>query len=1321
MNLHSFLQQLFAEGYNVGDRVVGRCLEVTSPDVEKPKNLDWHATLTEDNLNLTEYRWTSKGISPHGKNHPDGLSWLKEKNDSHFGIYYNINGGRTNATVKRFYTIAWEDDKTSLDAQRARAEAFPLKPTTGNKTRRSFHVKYRVRDEDCAKELWGAVQEEMSLAMASDPTIKDLPRLMRCAGFDHIKWVDGAYELTPCVLEICEPERIYTLAEVKEAMAAFAPQPFSQLRYRAYNFAIGKLNQRKRGIQYPLIDPEAFRTCPESELGEKFCRLKLYARLCELEHLGKGDGTDPATAWTQPLKKVRNRYKKEVDVKTVDASVEQVEALDDPDEHLVLRWARRYGEGWSRAGSGGRYHWDTCRCPVHGSSSNSYDNLHVNRADPNYNVGALSCKSGCDAQDIIKALRQRAKDAGDETWNWNLKDRANAKPENNIVPGRTPEESRSIVAVQAQLRAFTQPVDLEFNQQYLPDNLDQKLPKSGVVLFKSAKGSGKSTVKKKVIAQGLSENRPVISLGARIALGKEQAATWGIHYIDNLPKKFTIENAPSLGLCFDSLLKLLSKDLTNAIVIIDEAEQGLTHLINSGTCRDRRPRLLAAFEVIIQKVLESGGLVILSDADLSDVSVNYIKSLSPKNTPTFTVVNNHKGKQWEVNFFTGNRSALQRRFVSSINAGHRIVIATDSQAEAEKAHKLIEKECPGKKVIRVDGKTSYLEVIQRFMKNINVALVNEPPDVLIYTSSMGAGVSIDVPWCDEVYGFFFGQVEPSQCRQMLGRPRHPVPRFVWAVEGNHQLKGDKSFLPSEIKQNLRHYHEGGIVVTRLAEELARSKAESQNETNAQFLQRVIQTLEEMMAPDGTWQNAHLDLHVAVKARNNYSLKNLAPMLAQELVDEGHNVETHKLSLLGLRKLVPDGNPISVEIPIQASERVLKQLATPLDETAETETQEALTPEHDDPLTSLIEVAPCSPPPLTQAQRQVITEALAFTVNDEAKNVKTKEAMAELKKEKLKEEVKRLAEAEEVEPEVAFDIMRDPFATEDERYQAQKTLLAQSLPELELTPKYLEKVVVVDRQKKLTQFKNFWRLTHPEETKRKDRQTWIHHLKEAADYVPFLPDIHTHEPKFEVLRQIGLLQFLADPTKEYCATDPTVKGFFETCLKLGNKLKTTWGIGVSRKHTSPIDLINRLLDKIGLRLKKTRQTRQGDDRIRYYALDEALLNDPDRLATLAALDRKNVAAVPPQTLTPQGLTPEHDAPNNYIYKESSCATPNPQVSTPPVPVRGKTIRIYANALYSEAMGVVVQGSTSADCVKARIISGEYAGAEWVVSAGEYALV
>ncbi len=420
MNRHPFIEQLFAEGYKVGSIVALRAIAPksdTNPEI--PKTHNFIGILTQDDIELRECL-KKDGYKPLGRRHPRGLDWLTTLNRTH-GIYYNINGGRNNKEVTRFYAIAWEDDKSTLDQQQQKIEALGLAPTTVVRTRRSNHVKYRVVDHECRIEDWGALQEQMAWTVGGDPAIKDRPRLMRAAGFNHLKWINGKLDTVPCQLTICDSNQIYTIAEIKAAMEKYAPVPYSSRRYHAYQFALGKLNQRKRGIKYPSLDPDLFRHCPESELEEVLTRAKLYARLCELQHQGKGDGTDPETAWSSPLDQVKRRKKIELDIDTVNPPVSSSDHPDEEKENIVLRWARLYGLGWSRAGTpGARANWDTCRCPAHGSSSDNYDNCHVNRYDSNYDIGAVSCKSGCETSEIIKAFRKLAEDAGDETWNWSL-------------------------------------------------------------------------------------------------------------------------------------------------------------------------------------------------------------------------------------------------------------------------------------------------------------------------------------------------------------------------------------------------------------------------------------------------------------------------------------------------------------------------------------------------------------------------------------------------------------------------------------------------------------------------------------------------------------------------------------------------------------------------------------------------------------------------------------------------------------------------------------------------------------------------------------
>jgi hypothetical protein len=720
---------------------------------------------------------------------------------------------------------------------------------------------------------------------------------------------------------------------------------------------------------------------------------------------------------------------------------------------------------------------------------------------------------------------------------------------------------------------------------------------------------------------------------------------------------------------------------------------------------------------MVHEILSTGGLIILADADLTDTSVDYVKAFAPVDTPIFTVKNNHKGIPWEVRYVEGDRYPLERSLIHQINAGHRLIITADSQAELEKVHTIIKRECPGKNTKQVDGKNSQTEENKVFIKNINAEIVNQKLDVLLHTTSMGVGVSIDVDWFDEVVGLNFGVIEPSLFRQQLARNRSPVRRTIWTKHSNHQIKGDKSYLPDEIKQRLHHYTSGSIAVTGLAEELAKLKTQSANEDAENYFQRLIDEMMKLKPVNGAWQNPHLDLFAKLKARSNYGRTHLSETLLKELIEDGHNITRYKSTAGGLYQINDEGENVEVDLPIEPSEEALKLLAEPSPETPESTDTQDVPLSHDDKKNTICVGVPCD----AQTQRKLVEEALAFKISDEAKNRETKAAMQQLKKDQEKVKAQRLYVAQALPEDEAYNVRRNPFATEDEIYQAQKTFLIKELPFLELTPEYIEKAIVRDKRRWLNAVKYFWYLTHPEETKAKDRKTLIHHFKGFADTgVIFLPDVNTHEPKFEVFRDIGLLRFATDPTREFCATDADVQEFFEACVKASRKLKTTWGVSVSRTKSNPIDLLRRLLEKVGLGLKLTRQVRRGGKPTRFYTLDEALFNDPDRLKTLAAMDARYSDAKTPESTDTQDVELSHDTPTNSICVGSTCDA-SEATSTPPVRVWGKTIRILANDRYPEVMGVVVQGDTSEESVSARILSGEYAGSEWIVPAGDYVVL
>jgi hypothetical protein len=127
---------------------------------------------------------------------------------------------------------------------------------------------------------------------------------------------------------------------------------------------------------------------------------------------------------------------------------------------------------------------------------------------------------------------------------------------------------------------------------------------------------------------------------------------------------------------------------------------------------------------------------------------------------------------------------------------------------------------------------------------------------------MGAGVSIDVQWFDGMYAFFNGVIEPSQCRQMLGRIRANIPRSIWCRKRG-QIEGNTAFLPEEIKSHLFTFHRETSILIDVARAIA---------PNDPTDWQIRQAYDSIWNRDTqAWDNPHVDLYCNLTARKNYGL------------------------------------------------------------------------------------------------------------------------------------------------------------------------------------------------------------------------------------------------------------------------------------------------------------------------------------------------------------------------------------------------------------------------------------------------------------------
>lgn len=343
--------------------------------------------------------------------------------------------------------------------------------------------------------------------------------------------------------------------------------------------------------------------------------------------------------------------------------------------------------------------------------------------------------------------------------------------------------------------ALTIPPALILNRRYLGKI---PFPTSGLVGVKSAKGTGKTTGLQAVVNQAKSLNKPVLLITHRILLGRflceKIGINWGIR-----SEGFSVH---SFGLCIDSIWKLNPEDWHGAIIILDEVEQSLWHLLNSSTCKDKRVKILKLFQQLIYTVLKTGGLIIAQDADLSDVSLEYLQQLAEIKLTPWVVVNEWKPERgWDVSFYDSpNPTPLIHQLELDLLAGRKCYVTTDSRSGRYSCETIegylkerlqrLRKQFPKTLVVSSHTTNTPGHKAVDFVAEINQKVTEY--NAVFVTPSLGTGISIDVEHFDCVYGIFQGVITDSEARQALARVRDDVPRIVWCAKRGIGLIGSGS-------------------------------------------------------------------------------------------------------------------------------------------------------------------------------------------------------------------------------------------------------------------------------------------------------------------------------------------------------------------------------------------------------------------------------------------------------------------------------------------------------------------------------------------------
>ena len=209
--------------------------------------------------------------------------------------------------------------------------------------------------------------------------------------------------------------------------------------------------------------------------------------------------------------------------------------------------------------------------------------------------------------------------------------------------------------------------------QFQMKSIRSAFPDSGLVVLASGMGTGKT----ELMAQFRLANPRLrfLNLGHRVNLLKNLSERLKTKMYSDL-ESGKLTEALALSITIDSLYKLQNQLVEYGCVFIDEACQYLAHLLHSKTCKQHRAEILDVLEYIIGKAR----LVVIADAHMDDVTVDFFRAMRPEGEKPFIIKNNYQqGGRVVYLYESDDSSTLVLKIFTALMLGQKIMVVSDSK------------------------------------------------------------------------------------------------------------------------------------------------------------------------------------------------------------------------------------------------------------------------------------------------------------------------------------------------------------------------------------------------------------------------------------------------------------------------------------------------------------------------------------------------------------------------------------------------------------------------------------------------------------------
>ncbi|HHP7231295.1 MAG TPA: plasmid replication protein, CyRepA1 family [Xenococcaceae cyanobacterium] len=354
-------------------------------------------------------------------------------------------------------------------------------------------------------------------------------------------------------------------------------------------------------------------------------------------------------------------------------------------------------------------------------------------------------------------------------------------------------------------RQLTYAPQVVVNSPYLSDvkfDAGVEIPNK-IIGIKSAKGTGKTKLLEQIATKAFKNQQKILIIGHRVQLVRALCQRFGLPYVTEVSK----EDNQGYGLCIDSLhpnsqSQFEAHDWQDSIIIIDEVEQVLWHGLNSSTCSDHRVAILKSLKTLMQQLTTGKGQVYVADADLSDIALDYLISLSGISLQPYIIENQWKRdleSAWEVyNYAENNPKQLIRDLENHIKQGGKPLVCLSAQKLTSKwgtqtLEAYLRQKLPQAKILRIDAESLADPHHPAYNCIIKLDQILANYDVVLASPSIETGISIELSnHFTSVWAIAQGIQSENAVRQTLARLRTNIPRYLWCASYSFNKIGNGS-------------------------------------------------------------------------------------------------------------------------------------------------------------------------------------------------------------------------------------------------------------------------------------------------------------------------------------------------------------------------------------------------------------------------------------------------------------------------------------------------------------------------------------------------